>query len=89
MSIELESLRRKVESLESKLMDAQIDLNMKDTRIRELENDLAEARAQIREYEVGTQTMRKLRILGESEDDTGFDPRDSGVFHTDAWKGVR
>lgn len=86
MSIELESLRRKVESLESKLMDAHVDLNMKDARISELEKQLREAQFKIRELEMGTQTMRTLAL---QEEEDSFDPRESGVFHKDTWRGAR
>lgn len=82
-------LQAQIDALESKLMDANVDMNIKDQRIRQLENDLAAARAQIRDYEVGTQTMRKLQILGDSDDDNGFDPRQSGVYRKDTWEKVR
>ena len=86
MSIEMESLRKKVEALESKLMDAQIDSNMKDNRIRDLERQLREAQFKIRELEMGTQTMRTLAL---QEEEQTFDPRESGVFHKDTWRGAR
>ena len=86
MNIELESLRKKVEALESKLLDAQIDINMKNNRISDLERQLREAQFKIRELEVGTQTMRTLTLEGEEE---SFDPRESGVFHKDTWSNAR
>jgi hypothetical protein len=82
-----DELLDRIDALESKLMDANVDMNIKDQHIRQLENDLAAARAQIREYEVGTQTMRTLALVDEVEEN--FDPRESGVFHTDSWRGVR
>lgn len=81
-----EVLQYRVQVLESKLLDAQVDRNMQKNRIEELERQLREAHHKIRELELGTQTMRTLAIAGEEE---SFNPRESGVFHKDAWKGVR
>jgi hypothetical protein len=79
-------LQAKIDSLESKLMDAKIDCNMKDGRIAELEKQVCEYRFQIRELEIGTQTMHTLKL--EEEEET-FDPRESGVFHKDTWSNAR
>ena len=81
-----EELELKIDSLERKLIDAQIDINMKDDRISELEKQIREYRFQIRELEIGTQTMRTLAL--EEEEET-FDPRESGVFHKDTWSNAR
>ena len=66
MSIELESLRRKVASLEGKLIDANIDINQKDERIRQLERQLEAAMREVRKYEEHTQ--RNLAILDYDAD---------------------
>ena len=81
-----DELELKIDTLERKLMDAHIDINMKDERIAELEKQIREYRFQIRELEVGTQTMRTLAL--EEEEET-FDPRESGVFHKDTWSNAR
>ena len=78
-----EELEQEIDLLEGKLIDAQVDINMKDTQILQLEKDLAAARAEIREYEVGTRTMRTLAILGEDADEKGIDPYNTGEFN--AW----
>jgi chromosome segregation ATPase len=65
-----------------------VDLNMRDARIRDLERELAAARREIRSLEVGTQTMQKLEILGDSDDDDGFDPRATGTFKS-PWERAR
>ena len=65
-----------------------VDVNLKDTRIRNLEKQLRDARAEVRGYEQGTQTMRKLQILSESDDDNGFDPRATGAFKS-PWERAR
>ena len=72
-----------IEALEQKLIDARIDINMKDARIEELERQLREARFQVRELEIGTQTMQTLALEGEEE---SFDPRSTGTFNSNAWK---
>ena len=79
-------LELKIDALENKLMDAKIDCNMKDERIAELEKQVREYRFQIRELEIGTQTMRTLKL--EQEEET-FDPRESGIFHKDTWSNAR
>lgn len=61
MSIELESLRRKVNQLESDLIDKNMDINQKDERIRHLERQLEAAMREVRKYEEHTQ--RNLAIL--------------------------
>ncbi len=83
---EREELQTQIDALESKLMDARIDLNMKDNRIRDLERQLREAQFKIRELEIGTQTMRTLALQDEEE---SFDPRESGVFNKDTWSNAR
>ena len=65
-----------------------VDLNMRDARIRALERELAAARREIRSLEVGTQTMQKLEILGDSDDDNGVDPRATGTFKS-PWERAR
>jgi hypothetical protein len=76
----------RIDELESKLMDARIEMNMKDLRIKELERQLAEARYEIRNLEINTQTMRTLSLEGEEE---SFDPRESGIFRKDTWSNAR
>lgn len=66
MSIELESLRRKVSELESKLIDANIALNQKSDRISTLERQLEAAMREVRKYEEHTQ--RNLAILDYDAD---------------------
>ena len=66
MSIELESLRRKVSELESKLIDANIALNQKSDRINTLERQLEAAMREVRKYEEHTQ--RNLAILDYDAD---------------------
>jgi len=68
--------------------DLKVDLNIRDARIRDLERELLNERRQVRSMEIGTQTIRKLEILGESEDDNGFDPRQTGTFKCQ-WGKVR
>lgn len=83
------TLMEQIDKLENELLDARIDLNVKDLRIQQLEKDLAAARDEVRELQIGTQTMRRLQILGDSDDDNGFDPRRSGVYRKNTWEKVR
>ena len=66
MSIELQSLRRKIERLEGELIDKNIALNQKSDRIRELERQLEAAMREVRKYEDHTQ--RNLAILDYNAD---------------------
>ena len=75
-----------IDRLQRELIDARVDLNIKDERIRELEAKLRKAQFAIRELEIGTQTMRTL-ALAEEED--SFDPRATGEFKTDLWRHRR
>ena len=84
-----EKLVERLDVLEREVIDLKVDCNIKDERIRQLEKDLASARRQIREYEVGTQTMRKLQILGNSDDDTGYDPYGSANDRPKPWEKAR
>jgi len=66
MSIELQSLRRKIERLEGELIDKNIALNQKSDRIRKLERQLEAAMREVRKYEDHTQ--RNLAILDYNAD---------------------
>ena len=81
-------LLAKLGLVQQQVVDLKVDVSLKDTRIRNLEKQLREARAEVRGYEQGTQTVRKLQILGESDDDNGFDPRATGAFKS-PWERAR
>jgi len=66
MSIELQSLQRKIERLEGELIDKNIALNQKSDRIRKLERQLEAAMREVRKYEDHTQ--RNLAILDYNAD---------------------
>ena len=80
------TLSEQIEHLESQLLDARIDVNMKDARIKTLEEDLRKVHARIRELEIGTQTMQTLAL---EEVEEGFDPRASGTFNSSIWSKAR
>lgn len=83
-----EKMQETIEVLESKLLDAQVECNIRGNRIADLERQLHEANSKIRELEVGTQALRTLSI--ESEEEESFDPRESGVFrYRDNWSNAR
>ena len=75
-----------IDQLERELIDARVDINIKDERIRVLEKELRQAQFALRELEIGTQTMRTLTLEGDEE---SFDPRATGSFKTDAWRKAR
>lgn len=78
----VETLNDQVDALQRKLIDAKVDLNIKDERIRVLEKQLREAHSALRELEIGTQTMRTLALV---EDEDAFDPRQTGTFNKNVW----
>lgn len=82
----LEDHNEKIDKLQRELIDARVDINIKDERIRELEKRLREAHQAIRELEIGTQTMQTLSLEGEEE---SFDPYATGEFSTNRWRNAR
>ena len=87
MNNRVKELEANIERYKTIAITLKVDLNMRDARIRDLERELAAARREIRSLEVGTQTMQKLEILGDSNDDNGFDPRATGNFKS-PWSRV-
>ncbi|MCK5615412.1 hypothetical protein KAR91_76825 [Candidatus Pacearchaeota archaeon] len=83
----IKDLEKQIERLKRIAVDLKVDLNIRDAKIRELERELLNERRQVRSLEVGTQTMRKLEILGESKDDNGGSPYDTGRFKS-PWEKV-
>lgn len=81
-------LRAENERLKKIAINLKVDLNMRDAKIRKLKRQLAEAHEEARQLVVGTQTMNKLQILGESEDDNGQDPLNTGQYQN-PWENVR
>ena len=81
-----EKLNEQIDVLQRKLIDAKVDLNIKDERIRVLEKELRVAYFKIREFEIGTQTMQTLSL---QEDEDSFDPRQTGTFNSDVWRKTR
>lgn len=89
MTMELMTLEEhnlQIDKLQRELIDARVDINIKDERIRELEKELRKAQFAIRELEVGTMTMRTLALKEEEE---SFDPYATGEFKRDNWSNAR
>ena len=78
-----QELQGKIHALESQLVDAKVDLNISEDKRRQLEKELAEANARIRELERDTMTVQTLSLEGEEQD---FDPRETGRFYR-GWNG--
>lgn len=89
MNEKIRELEDQIDRLRRIAIDLKVTINIRDAKIRDLERELLTERRQVRSMEVGTQTMEKLAILGESEDDNGFDPRQTGTFSKDIWNKVR
>jgi len=82
----LDAHNEKIDMLQRELIDARVDINIKDERIRELEKQLREAHFAIRELEIGTQTMQTLAL---EDDEESFDPRQTGAFDSNIWSKTR
>lgn len=82
----IELLNGQIDVLQRKLIDAKVDLNIKDDRIRTLEKELRVAQFAVRELEIGTHTMRTLALAEEEE---SFDPRQTGAFDSDIWSKAK
>ena len=88
MNNEIRELKKQVERLKTIAIDLKVDLNIRDGEVRELQHQLAKAHDQERSTTRNTQTIDNLKILGDSDDDNGQDPRDTGRFKS-PWEGVR
>ena len=86
----------KVTELEQKLakcktiaINLKVDNNILEAKVTQLKKELAAARAEIAERNRGEQTIRNLRVLGDtSDDDTGISPYDTGISKS-PWEKVR
>lgn len=65
-----------------------VDINILEGKVVRITRERDEARNEVRRYELGTQTMRKLQILGE-DDGGGFNPRATGTFPKNIWERAR
>lgn len=80
-------LKDEVMRLHQEVVDLKVDLNIKDAEIRQLKRDLEQARKEVRNCEIGTQTMRELQIVNDTDDDNGIDPRNTGKCKS-LWGGA-
>lgn len=84
----IRDLEVQIERLKRIAVQLKVDVNIRDAKIVELEQKLVEAHARERGMMRNTQTMNKLEILGESNDDDGGSPYDTGRFKS-PWEKVR
>ena len=84
-----QELRSRIDALENQLIDAKVDLNISEEKRRQLEKELMEANARIRELERDTMTVQTLSLEELQVEDESFDPRATGRFNKDAWGNVR
>ena len=82
---EVQFLEEQAKRLKSIAIDLKVDLNISEAKVRKLEHQLAKAHKETRELVVGTQTIDNLRILGDSDDDNGQDPLNTGQFQRNPW----
>lgn len=88
MTDKTKKLEAQIVRLKNIAIDLKVNVNIRDDKIRELEHRLTEAHSRERNLMAGTQTISKLEILGNSDDDNGQDPRDTGRFKS-PWEGIR
>ena len=86
---EVEFLEEQAKRLKSIAIDLKVELNIREAKIRKLERELKEAHREARQLVVGSQTMDKLRILGDSDDDNGQDPLNTGQFPRNPWENAQ
>lgn len=83
----IQELETQIERYRTIAIDLKVDLNIRDARIRKLETQLLNEERQVRSLEVNTRTVRKLEILGKSNDDNGGSPYNTGQFKR-PWEGI-
>ena len=88
MNEKIRELEAEIERLKNIAIGLKVDLNIRDAKIRDLERELLNESRQVRSLELNTQEVKKLEILGESEDDNGGSPYDTGRFKS-PWERVK
>lgn len=85
----------KIKELEAQLdrckriaVNLKVDKNILEAKVERLEAELAKARAEIASRNRANQTIRNLRVIEDSDDDTGVSPYDTGI-HKNPWDKVR
>lgn len=82
-------LEQKLEKCKTIAINLKVDNNILEAKVTRLKKELTAARADIAERNRGAQTMRNLRVLGDtSDDDTGVSPYDTGI-HKNPWERAR
>ncbi len=76
-----------LDRLQGELIDAKVDNNIANERIRTLEGELKKAHAKIREYELNDHTINGLRIVEYGEGDDIYNPRGTTGEYRAPWKG--
>lgn len=84
----IRELEATIVRLKSISVGLKVDLNVRDARIVELVAELKAAQDKIAKRDRETQTVRNLRVLGDSDDDDGFNPRQTGRFNS-PWERAR
>jgi sigma54-dependent transcription regulator len=88
MNEKIRELEAEVKRLKTIAISLKVDVNIRDAKIRDLERELLNERRQVRSMEINTQEVKQLEILGESEDDNGGSPYDTGQYKS-PWERVR
>ena len=86
---EVEFLEEQAERLKSIAIGLKVELNISEGKVRKLERQLIMAHEEARELVVGAQTINNLQVLGDSDDDNGQDPLNTGQFPRNPWENAQ
>jgi hypothetical protein len=76
-----------LDRLQGDLIDAKVDINIANERIRTLTGDLKKAHAKIRDYELSEHTVNGLRIVDYEDEGDTYNPRQPTGEYRAPWKG--
>lgn len=74
-----------LDRLQGDLIDAKVDINIANERIRTLTSDLKKAHAKIREHELNDNTIGRLRIVDYNDGDDTYNPRQTTGEYRAPW----
>ena len=76
----IKELEIKIDRYKRIAINLKVDKNIHEDKVKKLEADLKAARAEIVSRNRANQTIRDLRVLDTSDDDTGVSPYDTGQY---------
>lgn len=81
-------LERQLDLCKKIAVNLKVDKSILEAKVAQLEDDLKKARAEIISRNRANQTIRNLRVLDKSDDDTGISPYDTGI-RKNPWEKAR